>query len=116
YIAESARALMAAGHEVTILTDPQPDLAARGGAMAPGAEFRTVDLERGAAAIPGAYAAHATRYAMGVYDTLKELHEERPFDAVEFPEYQGPGFFCLRGKRSLGQFKKCALIVRLHTP
>ena len=53
---------------------------------------------------------------MGVYESLRELHAEKPFDYIEFPEYRGEGYFTTQAKRTLGQFGEAVLAVKLHTP
>ncbi|HYE03318.1 MAG TPA: glycosyltransferase [Phycisphaerales bacterium] len=116
YIAELSRALVAAGHQVHVLTSPFPGLGERGGSALPGATLHAVDLDTGPASIPGAHFSEASRYSMAVYTALRELSARHRFDYVEFPEYLGEGYFSLRAKRALGEFAETVLGVRLHTP
>ncbi|MBX3358471.1 MAG: glycosyltransferase [Phycisphaeraceae bacterium] len=116
YVAEIGSALVAAGHELHLLTYPYESLTTRGADALPGVVFHSVDTSDGPAAIPGAYFCEAAQYAMAVYSTLKGLHEIHRFDYIEFPEYRGEGYFALRAKRTLGHFEGAVLGVRLHTP
>lgn len=116
YIAEMACALVAAGHEVHVLTGPQEELQRRGEEAMPGVRFHAVNVEEGKAALAGAFYAEATRYAFGVLEALRPLHAKLKFDAIEFPEYRGEGYWCLRAKRTLGDFEEAVLSVRLHSP
>jgi glycosyltransferase involved in cell wall biosynthesis/GT2 family glycosyltransferase len=116
YIAEMANALVAAGHEVHILTAPQDDLQRRGAEAMPGVTFHAVQVDQGKSALPGAFYAEATRYAFAVLEALRPLHERLKFDVIEFPEYRGEGYWCLRAKRTLGDFGDALLSVRLHSP
>lgn len=116
YIAEMASALVAAGHEVHVLTAPQDDLQRRGAEAMPGVTFHAVRVDQGKAALPGAFYAEATRYAFAVLEALRPLHERLKFDVIEFPEYRAEGYWCLRAKRTLGDFGDALLCVRLHSP
>jgi hypothetical protein len=53
---------------------------------------------------------------MQVYSSLRKLHDQQPFDLIEFPEHECEGAFALRAKRTLGHFASAVLTVRLHTP
>lgn len=116
YIVEMARALHAAGHEVHILTYPYGDLQERGQRAMPGVQFHATDPAHGPAALPGAFFAEATQYAMAVYTRFKELSATHNFDYAEFPDYRGEGYFVLRAKKLLGLFGATILGVRLHQP
>lgn len=116
YAAQMARALASAGHEVHLLTAPYPDLARKGGEHLPGIALHPVDVRTGDAALAGAYYSEATRYAMAAYEALRDLHARTPFDYIELPEYRGEGFWILRAKRTLGDFRGAVLGVRMHTP
>lgn len=116
YIAEMANALTAAGHEVHVLTGPQEHLQRRGEEAMPGVVFHAVNVDQGKSALPGAFYAEATRYAFGVLEALRPLHERLKFEVIEFPEYRGEGYWCLRAKRTLGDFADAVLSVRLHSP
>ncbi|MDX2131188.1 MAG: glycosyltransferase [Planctomycetota bacterium] len=116
YILEMARALLARGHEVHVLTQAFEGLPERGAAAAPGARFHAFDVNAGRAALPGAHYSFASRMSMAILDALRPLHEATPFDYIEFPEYQGQGYWSCRAKRTLGDFASAVLGVRLHTP
>ncbi|CAG0969301.1 Alpha-D-kanosaminyltransferase [Phycisphaerales bacterium] len=116
YILEMSRALVGGGHEVHVLTSPFEGLAEGGAAALPGVRFHAVDLQRGKAALPGAYYCHSSRYSMATLEALRPLHAATPFDYIEFPEYLGLGYWPIRAKRTLGDFEGAVLGVRLHTP
>lgn len=116
YAAQMARALVAAGHEVHILTALYPDLHQRSAQHMPSVHMHAVDINAGDAGLHGAYFSEATRYAMAAYEALLKLHAQTPFDYIELPEYRGEGFWILRAKRTLGDFDSAVLGVRMHTP
>ena len=112
YTVLMARALAEAGNDVHVLTARHPGLPGRLDA-APGVTLHPVDP-------PGADARFLgldqVRHAFQVYETLRRLDAERPFDVIEFPEYDGEGRVCLEARRTLGAFARSVLAVRLHTP
>ncbi len=109
-----SRAFAEAGHEVHVLTAPQPGLVAAAETELPGVRVHTVEeLTSGFA---GAFSHAPIRHAMQVYTALRRLHEQHPFDFIEFPERECEGAFALRAKRTLGHFASAVLAVRLHTP
>lgn len=113
YVALMSRAFADAGHEVHILTGAHPGLD-RAPELLPGVQVHTVsELEPGYA---GAFPFAPLRHAMAAYTALQSLHARHPFDLIEFPEYEGEGYFALRARRTLGQFATAVLAVRLHTP
>ncbi|AGC47026.1 family 2 glycosyl transferase [Myxococcus stipitatus DSM 14675] len=113
YVALMSRAFADAGHEVHVLTAPHPGLE-RAPVLLPGVRVHTVaELEPGYA---GAFPFPPLRHAMAAYTALQSLHAQHPFDLIEFPEYEGEGYFALRARRTLGQFATAVLAVRLHTP
>lgn len=116
YNLEMARALVARGHSVHMLTQAFADRDQRGREAAPGVKFHSFSVETGKAALPGAYYSYASRMSMAILEALRPLHAATPFDYIEFPEYQGHGYWSLRAKRSLGDFDSAVLGVRLHTP
>ncbi len=115
YAAEAARAWCDAGAEVHALTDAAPVLAARGAAVMPGVRLHAIDLQRGWAQVDAFEGWHQRR-AYAVYEAVRRLHDEHGFDAIEFADYGGEGYFCVRAKEALGQFDGCVLVSRLHTP
>jgi glycosyltransferase involved in cell wall biosynthesis/GT2 family glycosyltransferase len=108
YASQMARAWAAAGHEVHVLTAPHAGLPAE-------PTFHTVNVDRGRAALD-AYRFDFLRHAMAVYESLRVLHADHPFDVIELPEYWAEGYFVLRAKRTRGEFAGAVLSVRLHTP
>ena len=109
-----ARAFAEAGHEVHVLTVPQPGLVAGGATELPGARIHLV--EELTSGFRGAFSHEPIRHAMEVYTTLRKLHEQHPFDLIEFPEREAEGAFAIRAKRTLGHFASAVLAVRPHTP
>lgn len=112
YVALIARSLAEAGHQVHVVTQPHAGLPAR---TPEGVQLHPVRLEEGAAA-KDAYPHFPQRYAMAVHDALQHLHAAHPFDAIEFPEFYGEGWFALRAHRRLDAYAGAVLAVRLHTP
>ncbi|TVQ63910.1 MAG: glycosyltransferase [Phycisphaerales bacterium] len=115
YAAEAARAWRDAGAEVHVVTDALPGLETRAAEALPGVRVHAIDPDAGWAGVD-AFGAWHQRRAYAVYETLLALHAERGFDAIEFPDYGGEGYFCVRAKEALAQFDGCVLVSRLHTP
>ncbi|WP_223752195.1 glycosyltransferase [Myxococcus sp. XM-1-1-1] len=114
YASLMCRAFAEAGHEMHVLTAPHAGLE-HAGTLLPGVHVHTVaqDLAPGYA---GAFPFPPLRHSMKVYLALRELHERHAFDFIEFPEYEGEGYFALRARRTLGHFASAVLAVKLHTP
>jgi glycosyltransferase involved in cell wall biosynthesis/GT2 family glycosyltransferase len=114
-VAQMARVMAGAGHDVHILTAAHERLERDGPRVLPGVTLHAVD--RSALPVsPEAYPTHAMRHAMAVYQSLLRLHTLHPFDYIEFPDYAAEGYFAIRAKRTLGQLAPAVLGVRLHTP
>lgn len=107
-----ARALAEAGHDVHLVTARHTGLAGSL-AGAPGVQVHPVDAP---SVVAHFLAPDQLRHATQVLDTLRRLDAERPFDVIEFPEYDGEGYACLEARRTLGAFARTLLVVRLHTP
>jgi glycosyltransferase involved in cell wall biosynthesis len=116
YASLAAGALAEAGHEVHVLTG-DPRALHEGPKLRPGVQFHVVDLEKpfpaSMAGLP-CFAAGPQRYAWGVWETLRSLHEKHQFEIIEFPDFLGEAYFCIRGKRTLGVFADALLCVRAH--
>ena len=107
-----ARALTESGHEVHLLTARHDGLPGHLD-EAPGVVVHAVDPPAAAARFLGP---DQVRHATQVFETLRRLDADRPFDVIEFPEYDGEGYVCLSARRTLGAFDRTVLAVRLHTP
>jgi len=107
-----ARALAESGHEVHLLTARHEGLPERLD-EAPGVVLHQLDPPTAAARFLGP---DQVRHATQVFETLRRFDAERPFDVIEFPEYDGEGYVCLQARRTLGAFDHTVLAVRLHTP
>ncbi|QSQ25082.1 glycosyltransferase [Pyxidicoccus parkwayensis] len=114
YASRMARALADAGHEVHVLTAPQPGLTVPAAPELPGVHLHLV--EPLPPALGGAFPHPPIRHAMQVYEALRALHASHAFDVIEFPERECEGVFAIRAKRTLGHFASVVLAVRLHTP
>lgn len=107
-----ARALADAGHEVHVLTARHPGLSGHLDGS-PRVTVHPVDSPGASGRFLGP---DQVRHAVQVYETLRRLDAGRPFDVIEFPEYDGEGQVCLEARRTLGAFARSVLAVRLHTP
>jgi len=107
-----ARALAAAGHEVHLVTGAHQGLAERLD-EAPGVQVHPVDPPAGASRF---LVPDQVRHAAQLFEKLRRLDADRPFDVIEFPEYDGEGYFCLEARQTMGAFIRTVLAVRLHTP
>ncbi len=107
-----SRALAEAGHDVHLVTGAHPGLGHTLPA-APGVHLHPVDTPSGAARF---LQPDQVRHAYQVFQMIRRLSAEAPFDVIEFPEYDGEGYFCLQARRTLGELARTTLAVRLHTP
>lgn len=112
YASLMSKALAQAGHEVHVLTWDAAILD-RAAALRPGVQFHAIQWDRSPTGLPG-YPSHPVRHAMGVYDTLRELHARHRFEYIEYPDFGGEGHFVGRAKRTLGEFSDAVIGVRLH--
>ncbi|MBU6412992.1 MAG: glycosyltransferase [Planctomycetes bacterium] len=107
-----SKALAEAGHEVHVLTWDRAILE-KAAAMRPGVHFHAIEWDRPPTSLAG-YPSHPVRHAMGVYDTLRELHARHRFEYIEYPDFGGEGHFVGRARRTMGEFADAVIGVRLH--
>ncbi len=116
YASLAARALADAGHEVHVVTGDARTVR-EGPKLRTGVQFHFVDQEgtfpKSMAGLP-AFAAQPQRYSWALWETLRDLHERKAFDAIEFPDFLGEAYFSIRAKRTLGAFAEAVLCVRTH--
>lgn len=112
YASLMSKALVEAGHQVHVLTWDAAILE-KAAELRPGVAFHSIRWERAPTNLSG-YPSHPVRHAMGVYDTLKELHAEHRFEYIEYPDFGGEGHFVGRARRTLGEFADAVIGVRLH--
>lgn len=112
YAAAWCRALAGAGHEVHVVSRDHPGLRERGPAMFPGVTFHVVDPSLGPPRLDHNYP--YARHALAVLETVRRLHERRPFDVIEYPDYWAEGHAIGRAARSLGAFPGAVTVCRLH--
>lgn len=53
-------------------------------------------------------------FSYAVYEKLKDFTQEQTIDVVEFPDYNGEGYFSIKAKRLLGEFSQTILWVHGH--
>lgn len=107
-----SRALAAEGHDVHLITGAHPGLGATLPA-APGVHVHPVEPPTGPAQF---LQPDQVRHSHQVFRMVRRLSAEAPFDVIEFPEYDGEGYFCLQARRTRGELAHTLLAVRLHTP
>ncbi len=112
YASAWCRALVAGGHEVHVVSRDHPGLRERGPAMFPGVTFHVVDPADGPPRLDHNY--NYARHALAVLETVRRLHERRPFDVIEYPDYWAEGHAVGRAARSLGAFGDAVTVCRLH--
>jgi glycosyltransferase involved in cell wall biosynthesis/GT2 family glycosyltransferase len=112
----AARSRGSGTHETHVLCPAYRGLAEQGPRLRPGVRFHGMDLRRGITAWKEETFYPFLRRSLGVYHRLLELHQQHPFDYIEFPEYWAEGYFALRARQTLGHFEGAVLGVRLHTP
>ena len=121
YVAEMARAYVAAGHDVHVITAPHAGVGdgrrepALGGVTLHAADPNALGND------PEARAIAISRYgfqahALACHRVLKRLHAQDPFDYIEFPEYWADGYYALTDRHTTGAFEDAVMGVRLHTP
>ncbi len=112
YASLVSAALRDAGHEVHVLTQ-RPEAAAQGPKLRPGVEFHCVDESLTHLCVPG-HLGFASRYSLAVLESLKKLHAKHAFDYIEFPDFDGEGYWPLRAREATGEFAGATIGVRLH--
>ena len=113
YAAAMSRAWAASGHEIHIISAPHEGFLNRGPTtLNARCHAATPDLTPDFEEHPYPFMRHAT----GVYRLLLSLHDQHPFDYIEFPDYWAEGYFAISARRTLGQFPGAVLGIRLHTP
>ncbi|MEO1535175.1 MAG: glycosyltransferase [Planctomycetota bacterium] len=112
YASAWARALVAAGHEMHVVSRDHPGLRERGPELFPGVTFHVVDPALGPPRLDHNYA--YARHSLAVLETVRRLHERRPFDVIEYPDYWAEGHAIGRAARSLGAFGDAVTVCRLH--
>jgi hypothetical protein len=105
----TAQTLAGDGHEVYLLSEELS--APRARALSPAGSPRWIRVEP--TRPDHRYLIEAQRYADRVWDALRELHEQRPLDIVEFPGTGAEGLTTIRAKRLLGAFPETTLAVAL---
>lgn len=106
YTRDLAEALVAGGHEVVVLSrsngeDRYEELA--------GVEvyrYRMRELPKGERFLPGLW------WSRFLAAEIDRLHREKPITAVEFPNWEGVGFWYARRRAD----RRLPVITRLHTP
>ena len=105
----SACAMSDAGHDVHLISESLAAHRARSLAAGHGPQWTRVRESRPT----HRYFTDQHAYADRVYDTLRRLAAERPFDVVEFSSAAGEALTAVRAKRLLGEFASTALVVRM---
>ncbi|MEZ6038653.1 MAG: glycosyltransferase [Planctomycetota bacterium] len=109
YVAEAANALVAAGHEVWLVTPPPAD--GERAFDAPGVHIEHVVADDD----PGEMLHCAEIY--GHADRVHRLLQRLPrFDYIEFADYHAEGCVAIRAQRQLQAYGDTPLVVHLHTP
>ena len=106
YTRDLAEALVAAGHEVVVLSRTQGEERCEDLAGVEVRRYRMRSLPKGERFLPGLW---WSRFLAGEID---RLHREKPLTAVEFPNWEGVGYWYARRPAS----RRLPVITRLHTP
>lgn len=104
YVRAVARVLVEQGHAVLVITEGKKVELLR---HQEGYEVQTIKSMDGFKTDPHGY-------SYQLYKTIRDLHQERHFDVIEFPEYQGEAYFTVKAKRLLGEFDDVTLVVHGH--
>lgn len=112
YASLVSAALRDAGHEVHVLTQ-RAEAATLGPKLRPGVQFHVVDDSLAHLCVPG-HLGFASRYSLAVLESLKALHAKHPFDYIEFPDFDGEGYWPLRAREATGEFAGATIGIRLH--
>lgn len=99
-----ARQLESEGHEVLVITE--------------GKEAKTVAHQDGylvdQITSTQGFRTDSTGYSYRLYKRIRHLTRTRRFDVIEFPDYQGEGYFSIKAKRLFGEFSGVTLWVHGH--
>lgn len=112
YASLVSAALRDAGHEVHVLTQ-RPEAVKQGPSLRPGVFFHNVDESLAHLCVPG-HLGFASRYSLAVLESLKKLHAKHAFDYIEFPDFDGEGYWPLKAREATGAFAGATIGIRLH--
>ena len=115
YVAEAAKALSGAGHDVWVVTardgaevlGSAPDVGGASVRYVEDADTSPVDVRFGLARRP-------LRFAQLAFDLLRQA--DVAFDYVEFPDYGGWGAVAVQEQRLFGSLGDAVVAVVLHSP
>ena len=105
----TACALSDAGHDVHLISEGLAAHRARSLAAGHGPQWTRVRESRPT----HRYFTDQHAYADRVYDTLRRLAADQPFDVIEFSSADGEALTAVRSKRLLGEFASTALVIRM---
>ena len=97
YIGNVVKGMVRSGHSVTVVTDFMGNAPENPNTLFPGVRF-IIPIVYDAKRLSDFMSEHQA-YASRVYETLLKLAAEEHIDIVEFPEFRGEGFLCIRAKR-----------------
>src|SRR5262245_36926008 len=113
-VAELARALLAAGHQVHLLVDDLPGVRQRGKAEFPGVTLHILGQSAGEPA-PAHGPCLSTRRPLAIYRQLKQLHATHRFEYIGFNDFYADAYFTVQAKRTIGEFEEACLGIVLHS-
>lgn len=113
YAACWARALASAGHTVHVVTRNHEGIRERAPDLYPGITFHVIDPADGPPKLDHNYP--YARHALAVLNTVRRLHAQIHFDAIEYPDYWAEGHALSQAKRTTPEFDDTTLVCRLHT-
>lgn len=106
YTRDLAEGLVALGHEVVVLSRTAGEERIEELAGVTVRRYRMRELPKGERFLPG------LRWSMFLAGEIDRLHRENPLTAVEFPNWEGVGYWYARRPRS----RRLPVFTRLHTP
>ncbi len=109
YVDRHASYLVDQGFRVTVLTTAK-FLEDRGEIIPPAERpYQTIPLR-----VVEGFRTAEHNFSYTVYEKLKDLEHAQAVDIVEFPDYNGEGYFSIKAKRLLGEFARTTLWVHGH--
>lgn len=109
YIDGHAAWLASQGFRVTVLTMAKFEEDRSEIAQPPERPYQIIPLQ-----VVEGFRTAEHNFSYTAYLKLKELHKKQSLDVVEFPDYNGEGYFTIKAKRLLGEFAQTTLWVHGH--
>jgi glycosyltransferase involved in cell wall biosynthesis len=110
YSRELVKLFIESGNSVTVITK---DISGSEMTQSIPGSYRLIDYQK-ASTYPNNIFPIQLQDSYSIWQTIKALCEDESFDFIEFPDYEGPGYFTIQAKLAGHDLPR--IFVRLHSP